>query len=58
MILDDEGVILRLVADRGEDRGFIASGPRHHDDKPHASKEDAMAGAEATMTESQRASGS
>jgi len=49
MILDD-GVILRLVADRGEGYGFIASGPGHNDDKPHASKKDAMAAAEASMT--------
>ncbi len=58
MILDDERAILRLVADRREGYGFIASGPGHHDDKSHASTEDAMAAAEATLTESQLASGS
>jgi hypothetical protein len=53
MILDDEGVILRLAADRGEGRGFYVSGPGHPpDDTIYASKEDAMAAAEASMTAS------
>jgi hypothetical protein len=54
MILDDEGMILRLAADRGEGRGFYVSGPGHSpDDKIYASKEDAMTAAEETLTERQ-----
>lgn len=53
MILDDEGVILRLVADRGGGYGFIPSGPGHPNGKSYASQEDAIAAAEASMTESQ-----
>jgi hypothetical protein len=49
MILDDDRVILRLVANRGEGYGFVASGPGHHDDKAHASIGDAMDAAEATL---------
>jgi hypothetical protein len=51
-ILDEQGVILRLIVDRGVGYGgerFIASGNGHHMSE-HATLEDAKAAAEASLS--------